>query len=116
MAEMSLEDWRTFLEARIEQERGNDEQALAVFDQLSETYPNDSHLSASRAYALQRLGRTQEAASSRLAARYASLGQALVGPNDKPDLWISALQDVLNEVDQPVQAAGLPSSPAMVVW
>jgi predicted Zn-dependent protease len=114
MAEMTVADWTTFLRARIEQERGQDAQALSVFERLLEKYPNDPHLNSSRAFALQRLGREQEAIASSIAARYTSLGQALVGPNDTPDVWISALQDVVEELERPERAAEAAARPLMV--
>jgi hypothetical protein len=114
MAEMTVADWKNFLEARIEQERGNDERALSVFDGLLERYPDNAHLSSSRAFALDRLGRGQEAAASRIAARYAGLGQALVGANDTPDVWISALRDVVNDADQPGKNVSV--APGPIAW
>src|SRR4051812_39315070 len=66
MDQLSLDDWKHFLKARVVQEQGKDADALAVFDELLARHPNNSHLNASRAFALQRLGRTHEAAANLL--------------------------------------------------
>ncbi|WP_091993610.1 tetratricopeptide repeat protein [Paraburkholderia lycopersici] len=114
MSELSMQDWKVFLKARIEQEQGKDEEALHVFDDLLAKYPGDPHLSASRAFALQRLGRTDEAAAAHVAAKYAALGRTLVGNQDKPDLWTSQLSSVLTDVDNFEKSGKLAA--ALVAW
>ena len=99
MNELSIQDWKVFLKARIEQEQGKDEQALLVFDSLLQKYPGNPHLAASRTFALDRLGRSTEAAAATVAAKYAALGRKLVGDQDKPGVWANELHTILGEMD-----------------
>jgi len=114
MSELSMQDWKVFLKARIEQEQGKDDQALEIFDSLLAKYPGDPHVAASRAFALQRLGRTDDAAAAYVAAKYAALGRTLVGGQDKPDLWSSQLSSVLTEVDDYEKSGKLAAT--LVAW
>jgi hypothetical protein len=100
MSSLSAEDWKTFLEARIQQENGADEQALKVFEALLAAHPDDRHLQASRAFALERLGRAEEAVADRISAKYTELGRTLVGSKDKPDVWTEQLQSLVGDIDQ----------------
>jgi predicted Zn-dependent protease len=99
MSQLTVSDWKSFLEARIEQEQGKDESALARFESLLGRYPDNPHLLASRTFALQRLGRAEEAAASQIAAKYAELGRTLVGEKDQPEVWTSQLQATISELD-----------------
>ncbi len=114
MSELTVQEWKTFLKARIVQEKGKDAEALPVFDRLLAQHPNDPHLQSSRAFALQRLGRAEEAVASRIAARYSVLGNSLTGPADEPDVWITNLKDVLDDADEFEQAGGIAAS--LVAW
>jgi predicted Zn-dependent protease len=111
---LSLQEWKTFLKARITQEQGKDQDALKVFDQILASHPNDPHLIASRAFALQRLGREEESAASRLEAKYAVLGTSLVGAADQPDTWTAQLKSLVNEVDR--FEASPAAAATMVAW
>lgn len=97
MSNMSVDDWRSFLEGRIAQERGNDAKALSTFDKLQQKYPGNAHIASSRAFALERLGRSREASASRIAARYAELSGQLSGASDDPVAWVAGLDDLLEQ-------------------
>jgi hypothetical protein len=114
MNDLSIQDWKVFLKARIEQEQGKDDQALRVFDSLLTKYPANQHLAASRSYALQRLNRGGEAAAALIAAKYAALGRMLVGDQDRPELWTSQLHSTLADVDEFERSGRLAA--AVVAW
>lgn len=114
MDELSIQEWRVFLKARIEQEQGRDEQALHVFDSLLQKHPRNPHLAASRAFALARLGRDTEATAATVAVRYAALGRALVGDQDKPEVWTSELHALLSEMDDFAKSGRLAAT--LVAW
>lgn len=99
MNQLSIQDWKTFLRARIDQERGRDEQALGIFETLLRTYPDNPHLQASRSFALTRLRREPEAAASQIAAKYANLGRTLVGDKDNPEVWNNKLNMLLSDIE-----------------
>ena len=103
--ELSSSDWKAFLTARIEQEKGNDEGALSTFDELLTTHPRNEHLLASRAYALSRLGRADDMQIARIDAAYTAAGRDLVGDNDDPDAWLQRLSGLLESLEKsPVRA------------
>lgn len=114
MSEMSIQDWKSFLKARIEQEQGKDHQALRTFESLLEKYPGNAHLASSRAFALQRLGRTDDAAAASVAAKYAALGRSLVGELDKPEAWTSQLSSVVNELEEFEKSGRLAAT--LIAW
>lgn len=114
MSNLSLSDWRTFLKARIDQEEGNDEQALKVFERLLALNPNNQHVVSSRAFALERLGRADEAIADRIAVKYADIGKTLIGPADKPDVWTRQLSGLLDDADSTERNNMVAS--ALVAW
>jgi hypothetical protein len=113
--DLSIDDWRTFLQARITQEQGRDAEALPIFERLLAAHPKNPHLLASRTYALARLNRGGEAALSKIDTDYTEAGRTLVGTNDKPEAWISRLSSLLSELDQS-QTRGFVAAGAMVAW
>jgi predicted Zn-dependent protease len=114
MSELTIQDWKVFLRARIEQEQGKDQQALQVFEALLQKYPGNSHLAASRAIGLQRLGRTDDAAAASIAAKYAALGRTLTGEQDKPEVWSAQLNSVLGEADDFQKSGKLAAT--LIAW
>ena len=114
MSQLSVNDWKLFLEARIEQEQGKDASALARFESLLDRYPDNPHLLASRTFALQRLGRADEAVASQIAAKYAELGRTLVGERDRPEVWTSQLHATVSELDE-FQKSGKVAS-VLMAW
>ena len=112
--EMTTDEWKTFLQARITQEQGRDSEALPIFERLLDAHPRNAHLLASRTFALARLNRASEAATAKISADYADAGRALVGANDKPDVWIGKLTSMLSEMDQ-VQTRGF-AAQMMAAW
>jgi hypothetical protein len=114
MSQLSVQDWKTFLKARITQEQGKDQDALKVFEQLLKSNPNNPHLISSRAFALQRLGREDEAAASRLEAKYAVLGTSLSGAADDPEVWTTQLKSLLGETEK-FEASGSVTA-GLVAW
>ena len=114
MSELSLADWRRFLKARIQQEQGKDAEALKTFDELLASNPNNPHLISSRAFALQRLGRDDEAAAHRIEAKYAVLGNSLVGDADDPEVWAAQLKALLGESERFETTGAIGST--LIVW
>ncbi len=114
MSEMTVQDWKVFLRARIEQEQGKDQEALLTFEALHQKYPGDAHLAASRAFSLQRLGRTDEAAAASIAAKYAVLGRTLVGDRDESEEWTNQLNAVLGEVEDFEKSGKLAAT--LIAW
>lgn len=111
--DLSIDEWTTFLKARINQEKGNDEQALQTFEQLLISHPRNPHLLSSRAIALKRLNRP-DMLMAKVAAEYAELGRTLVGPNDKPDVWVDKLTELLSATQTKDSDAFVASS--LVAW
>lgn len=97
--ELSAKEWKAFLIARIEQEKGDDESALATFDALLAKHPRNEHLLASRGYALSRLGRADEAQVARINSEYTAAGKDLIGDKDNPDAWLRRLSGLLDSLE-----------------
>lgn len=113
MSQMTVNDWKLFLKARIAQEQGQDKKALTVFEDLLEKYPRHPHLLASRSFALSRSGRDKEATASVIAAKYAELGRALVGEADQPEAWSRELEGLVEQLDS---ERGNVLASALVAW
>ncbi|HVZ39473.1 MAG TPA: hypothetical protein VHI13_09360 [Candidatus Kapabacteria bacterium] len=113
MAALTLTDWNTFLNARVQQENGNHASALAAFDQLLLTYPDNEHLQISRAFALQSLGQGNQAGATLVGLKYAQLGQSLSGPADSPSAWTSNLNAIIGDIGTGNFAA---EASALVAW
>jgi hypothetical protein len=109
----SLGAWKEFLNARIQQEKGNDEQALEAYDKLLAQYPGNDHFQSARTFALSRLGRAEAAAASNVAKMYNEIGKRLSGQEDRPDQWISELNSLLKETEN---FGGRIGSAVGVVW
>lgn len=115
MTELSTTDWKAFLNARIIQEKGDDEKALKTFEGLLEKYPHNQHLKSSRAFALERLNRGVEALADRISAKYAEIGRQLTGDADKPEAWNAELSEILENVERAEDGISL-SAGAFVAW
>jgi hypothetical protein len=113
-ADLSLDQWKTFLRARLAQESGKDAEALEVFERLVAANPGNAHLQSSRAFALERLNRGQDAAGARIGAAYARAAASLTGSADKPENWTAELNALINEVDVATQGRGVSAS--LVAW
>ena len=98
--EMTSIEWKAFLNARIQQERGDDAGALSVFEDLLSRHPRNQHLLASRTYALSRLGIGEGAQVAKIDAEYSEVGKQLIGEKDDPDAWIERLSKLLNSLEQ----------------
>lgn len=114
MADLSVDQWKTFLHARLLQESGKDAEALEVFDRLLTLHPTNPHLQSSRAFALERLNRGSEAVPARVAAAYAKAASSLVGNADKPEDWTAELKNLISEVE--LTERGRPLTAALVAW
>lgn len=97
--ELSANEWKAFLTARIQQEKGDDEGALEAFGELLGKHPRNEHLLTSRAYALSRLGRADAARIALIDAKYTAAGKDLVGDRDEPDAWVSRLSGLLEALE-----------------
>ncbi len=114
MSDLTIDQWKTFLNARVSQEQGRDAEALEMFDRLLAANPNNPHVQASRAFALERLNRKGDALAARIGAAYAKAAAALSGEADRPETWTSELSSLLNEVQQVEKGRSI--SAAMVAW
>lgn len=114
MANLTSDQWKTFLNARLLQEQGKDAEALDVFDKLLSANPTNPHLQASKAFALERLDRKGDAAAARIAAAYSKAAVSLSGDADRPESWTSELNNLLNEIQQVERGRGI--SPVLVAW
>jgi len=114
MDQLSLPEWKRFLKARIAQEQGKDQEALKTFEDLLAAHPNNAHLISSRAFALQRVGRDDEAAANRIEAKYATLGKSLVGEADDPEVWTAKLKSLLGDTEK-FETSGTIAS-TLIVW
>lgn len=114
MPDLTTDQWKSFLNARILQEQGKDAEALEMFDKLLAANPSSTHLQSSRAFALERLNRRGDAASARIAAAYSKTAASLSGEADKPEAWTSELTNLLNEVQQLEKGRSI--SAALVAW
>lgn len=114
MPDLTIDQWKAFLSARLLQEQGKDSEALETFDRLLAASPGNAHLQASRAFALDRLNRKSDAVGARIAVAYSKAAAALSGDADKPDAWTSELSNLLNEVQGLEKGRGL--SAAMAAW
>lgn len=110
--EMNANEWKQFLQARLAQEKGDDAGALKVFDSLLSSRPGNSHLIASKSYALARLNKHAEAAVLRLDVAYSEAGKTLTGSQDRPDLWEAKLNELIASLDGSPQPAAI----GMVAW
>jgi Flp pilus assembly protein TadD len=115
MSALSLTEWKTYLNARIAQEQGDDEKALRAFQELLRAHPDDAHLRSSESFAMERLGRGKESAANRIAVKYSQLATKLSGANDKPDAWTSGLSSIIQEIEQTDARGGI-VSPVLMVW
>ncbi len=114
MSDLSLDEWKVFLKARLQQEAGRDAEALATFNQLSEVKADNAHVQASRAFALSRLNNGPASSALRIGAAYSKAAASLVGDADTPEAWTAELNSLLSELDG-VQK-GRPVSASFVVW
>lgn len=112
--ELSASEWKAFLTARVDQEKGDDDGALAIFDKLLAKHPRNEHLLSSRGYALSRLGRADDAQVAMINAEYTAAGKDLVGDKDNPDAWLKRLSGLLGSLEaSPERAMAVGSA---VAW
>jgi Flp pilus assembly protein TadD len=114
MTDLTTDQWKSFLNARILQEQGKDAEALDIFDKLLAANPANPHLRSSKAFALERLNRRTDAVAARIASAYSKAAAALSGDADRPENWTAELNNLLNEV-QGVEK-GRAISAALVAW
>ena len=111
--DLNADEWIAFLKARILQEKGNDAEALPVFERLLAGHPRNPHLLSSRAMALKRLGKP-EVLVAKIAAEYAEAGRRFVGPGDKPDVWVEKMTALLSALEKKDADAFVADS--LVAW
>lgn len=108
-----LEAWKIFLKGRIEQEKGDNKEALEAFEQVLRVDPDNPSFLNAKSTALAALKRPEEAAITKIKSGYRELAKKYVGENDKPEPWIEGLQKLL----EIAESVGLPEEkPTMVVW
>src|SRR4051794_26316998 len=106
-----VEAWKIFLQGRIAEEKGDQEAALRAYDEALAVDPSNEAFRKARANALTALGRSNDAAASRIARQYEHLAAQLSGPDDDPEAWIPSLERLLNSTDR-IEA----TAPPMIVW
>ena len=114
MSDLTTDQWKTFLNARLLQEQGKDAEALDSFERLLAANPTNAHLQASKAFALDRLNRKGDAAAARIASAYSKAAAQLSGEADKPEAWSAELGSLLGEIQQVEKGRGF--SAVMVAW
>lgn len=114
MPDLTVDQWKSFLGARLLQEQGKDSEALEAFDRLLAANPGNPHLAASRAFAFDRLNRKSDAIGARLQLAYSKAAAALSGEADKPEAWTAELNNLLNEIQGVEKGRGI--STVMVAW
>jgi len=108
-----LEAWKVFLQGRILQEQGNNDEALSCFEKALAADPQNASFLNAKAVALRAVGKDAAAAVTRIESQYRELARTLVGDKDKPEDWIKALESVAAEADR---AAIAPAEAVTVVW
>lgn len=114
MPDLTTDQWKAFLNARLLQEQGKDAEALDGFERLLAANPTNAHLQASKAFALDRLNRKGDAIAARVSAAYSKAAAQLSGDADKPEAWTTELGSLLNEIQQVEKGRGF--STVMVAW
>ena len=116
MPPAELDTWRTFLNARIAQEQGKDEEALPAFEKVLQADSTNPQFINSKTIALRRLNRNDEAFVNHMKARYAELAKTYVGEHDRPKPWIEGLTAILDEIRNYERAGGAEDLLASVAW
>ncbi len=94
-----LDGWKNFLKGRILQEQGNNEKALEYIDKALAINPNNAHYLNAKVFALQSLGRSDNAMAASIASKYEALAKKYVGKADKPGPWIEGLEEISANID-----------------
>ncbi len=110
MPELSVEDWKEFIKARLLQEAGKDGEAFPVFDKLAKAYPRNPHAQTARAFALLRMDQKDDATSARLDAAYSKAAAALSGSSDRPEAWTRELNSLLEMLPGGIRAESAASA------
>ncbi len=95
----AIDIWKEFLAGRIEQEKGNHEEALKYFESVLKADPNNPSFLRAKANALKGLKKPKEALMADVVAEYRELAQTHIGEMDKPDLWIRGLEGILAKIE-----------------
>lgn len=107
MPELTVNDWKDFISARLLQEEGKDKDALPVFEKLAKAYPTNPHVQTARAFALQRASQGDDAVAARLNAAYSKAAAALSGDADSPEAWVKELQALKDALPGGIRAESL---------
>lgn len=108
-----LAAWKVFLQGRILQEQGMNEEALACFEEALAHGPQNMSFLNAKAVALGAVGDVTNAALTHIEGQYRELARTLIGKKDKPEDWIKALENVSADVER---AAIAPSDVVTIAW
>jgi tetratricopeptide (TPR) repeat protein len=114
-AQSGVDAWKTFLRGRIADERGDKEQALEAYETALSADPTNDSFRRARANALSALGRSDDAAASRIARQYELLAEQLSGPDDDPEAWVGSLERLLDNAGSS-ELRDLRGEARMVIW
>lgn len=106
----NVEAWKSFVTGRIAVEKGDLEGGLRAINDAVKHDPSEPIFSRTRE-TVEGLLRTstREGIGTELAAEYNRIAKANTGVNDKPDVWLKDLQNLLDKAEGRV-------SPVAVVW
>jgi hypothetical protein len=104
----NLDAWKSFLTGRMAIEKGDIQGGLRAINDALRLDPSEPIFARSRdtAEALVRTS-TSEGAVTELAAEYNRAAKANTGANDKPDVWLKDLQNLLDKAEGRVSAAAI---------
>jgi len=94
------EAWKIFLKGRIQQEKGENEEALKHFDQALKFEPDNEYFLNAKCIALASLNRHQEVPIAVYMRKgYSELAKTFIGKLDTPDFWIAGLTQLMQKAE-----------------
>jgi len=104
----NLDAWKSFIAGRMSIEKGDVAGGLAAINHALQLDPSEPIFVRSREGAETLLrASTKEAIGMELAAEYNRMAKANSGANDKPDVWLKDLQNLLDKTEGKVSAIAM---------
>lgn len=97
-----FETWKLFIKARIDQERGEHDVALANLRKALKRDPDNPFFLHAEAQSLRALGKValvDEHSTDLVARKYAESARKNMGQQDRPEIWIAELRSLLQEIE-----------------
>ncbi|MCP3402868.1 MULTISPECIES: hypothetical protein [unclassified Bradyrhizobium] len=106
----NLDAWKSFITGRVSIEKGDVAGGLAAINEALKLDPSEPIFVRSRETAETLLrASAKEAIGTELASEYNRIAKANSGANDKPDVWLRDLHNLLDKAEGRVSAVA-------VVW